>query len=132
MASVAPLLFFLTLFSKFQPGVGRDACWMTMQSATYRDGLSQGLEPTQELQVQTEPLCRTGHWRQSSLELGTEEPRGEKCKGLVLFILPSLALPEVLGTQQVLGRSLAALMVMNSSGKFQLRLLRKGVHLSEA
>lgn len=37
----------------------------------------------------------------------------------------------VLGTQQGLGRSLAALMVMNSSGKFQWRLLRKGVHLSE-
>lgn len=38
----------------------------------------------------------------------------------------------VLGTQQGLGRSLAALMVMNSSGKFQWWLLRKGVPLREA
>lgn len=80
--ALPPLLFFLTLFSKFQLGVGRDACWMTMQSATYRDGLSQGLEPTQELQVQTEQLRRIVPWRLSSLELGTEKPRGRNARVL--------------------------------------------------
>lgn len=40
------------------PAWGGEGCLMTVQSVTYRNGLSQEFEPAQEPQVQTEQLCR--------------------------------------------------------------------------
>lgn len=72
---------------------------MTMQSATYRDGLSQEFEPAQEPQVQTPQLCRI-----SPLETSRALRSGERGEWSCPVHLAHLStLPLVLATQQVLG-----------------------------
>lgn len=64
---------------------------MTMQPATYRDGLSQESEPAQEPQVQTQQLCRIVPWRQTEHPgAGSRDAKG-RTDAPVLFTLPTLA-----------------------------------------
>lgn len=66
------------------PALGGEGCLMTMQSAKYRDGLSQEFEPAQEPQVQTDHPCRIVLWRQTdraprSGELRSQGENGWSC-----------------------------------------------------
>lgn len=96
------------------PALSGEGCLMTMQSATYRDGLSQEFEPAQEPQVQTEQPCRIVLWRQtdrqSTQERGAEKPRGEwmvlSCSPCPPWHIVPGAWHLASGTHQALGRVL--------------------------